>query len=125
MAQLRMDLSCFSLFGHKRMPNIRRRVIKLLLVGSFLAWFILFSVDGNSGLVPSNPSLTAVRKNYGSCIKENPLSTMFDKDDTIGLGNCSFHWGSSYCLHGPGIFGLFRVSGFGIFCPGFGSGFRS
>ena len=77
------------------MPNIRRRVIKLLLVGSFLAWFILFLEDDNSGLVPSNPSLTAVRKNYGSCITENPLSTMFDKDDTIGLGNCSFHWGSS------------------------------
>ena len=52
MAQLRMNLSCYSLFGHKRMLNIGRRVIILLLVGSFLAWIILFSEDGYSGLVP-------------------------------------------------------------------------
>ena len=30
---------------------------------------------------------------------------------------------NKYCSYGPGIFGLFRASGFGIFCPGFGSGF--
>ena len=91
MAQMRMDLSCFRFFERKRMPNMTRWVIKLLLVWSFLAWIILFSL---CGLVPKNPSLSVARKNAGSCITENPLSIMFDEDDTIGLGNCSFRWGS-------------------------------
>ena len=52
MAQLSMNLLCYSLSGHKRMLNIGGWVIILLLVGSFLSWIILFSEDGDSGLVP-------------------------------------------------------------------------
>ena len=62
MAQLRMFLSCFSLFGHKRMPNIRRRLILVkhhgqkILCNTWSSIFLATVRDGFLGTKPQLPS---------------------------------------------------------------------